>query len=88
MPSIKYMGFSYPNHLMKVGIVLLGILFKYRTKQVNKFARQNAFYTLFATSKAKYILYRHVSYSCSDAIFTLVNVYVALPVFTCVAGTS
>ena len=70
MPPTKYEELSYPTHFLKEGVVLLGII--YLNTQPNKpcLARQNDFYALFATNKAKYILNRHFSCSCSDTIYS------------------
>ena len=71
MLSTKWEGLSYPPTSKKVGVVLLGIFFfEYRTKQATIFARRNDFYALFATNKAKHILNKHVSCSCSDTIYS------------------
>ena len=69
MPSIKYKGLSYTTHFLKSrGSGIRNNFLEYRTKQVNIFVRQNVFYTLFATNKAKLILNRHMWCSCSDTI--------------------
>ena len=39
---------------------------EYRTKQATLFTQRNDLYALFATNKAKNILNRHFSCSCSD----------------------
>ena len=53
MPSTKYVGSSYPTHFLKVGAVLLGIIFfEYRTIKATHFARRNDFYALLAINKA------------------------------------
>ena len=71
MPSTKYEGLSYPTHILKSrGSVIMNYFLEYRTKQVNIFARQNVFYALFATNKAKHILNMHYSCSCSDTIYS------------------
>ena len=56
----KMGGVVTPPTSRKVGL--------YRTKQATFFARRNDFYALFATNKAKHILKRHFSCSCSDTI--------------------
>ena len=65
------MGVSYTTHFLKSrGGVIKNNFPEYRTKQVNIFAQRNVFYTLFPTNKAKYILYRHISCSGSDTIYS------------------
>ena len=69
MPSTKYEGLSYPTHFLKSrGSVIRNNFLEYRTKQAILFARRNDFYALFARNKAKHILNRHFSCSCSDTI--------------------
>ena len=71
MLSTKWEGLSYPTHFHKRrGSVIRDNVFEYRTKQATIFARRNDFYALFATNKAKHILNRHVSCSCSDTIYS------------------
>ena len=71
MPSIKCEGLSYPTHFLRSrGSVIRNTFFEYRTKQATLFARRNDFYALFATNKAKHILNRHFSYTCSDTIYS------------------
>ena len=71
MPSTKWEGLSYPTHFWKSrGSVIRNNFIKYRTKQATIFARRNDFYALFATNKAKHILNRSVSCSCSDTIYS------------------
>ena len=71
MQSTKCDGLKYPTHLLKSrGSVIRNNFLEYRTKQVTLFARRNAFYALFATNKAKHILNRHFSCSCSDTIYS------------------
>ena len=71
MLSTKYMGFSYPAHFLKSrGSVIRNSLFL--DTELNKTTSLHGdmlFYTLFSTNKAKYILYRHISCSCSDTIY-------------------
>ena len=70
MPTTKCEGLSYPNHFLKSkGSVIRNSFPEYRTKQATLFARQNYFYALFATNKAKHILNMHFSCSCSDTIY-------------------
>ena len=70
MLSIKYEGLSYPTQdFEKKGQWHQELFSKYRTKQVNMFVQRNVLYTLFATNKAKIILNRHISCSCSDTIY-------------------
>ena len=69
MPSTKCEGLSYPTHFLKSSnSVIRNNFLEYRTKQATLFAQQNDFYALFATNKAKHILNRHFSCSCSDKI--------------------
>ena len=71
MPSTKCEGLSYPTHFLKSrGSVIRNNFLEYRTKQATLFVRRNDFYALFATNKAKHILNRHVSCSCSDTIYS------------------
>ena len=70
MPSTKCEGFSYPTHFLKSrGSVIRNNFLEHRTSQAAPFARRNDFYALFATNKAKNILNRHFSCSCSDTIY-------------------
>ena len=49
MSSTKYEGSSYPTHFLKVGVVLLRIIFlKAELKSRATFARRNDYYALFA----------------------------------------
>ena len=71
MPSTKCEGLSYPNHFLKSrGSVIRNNFLEYRTTQATLFARRNDLYALFATNKAKNILNRHLSSSCSDIIYS------------------
>ena len=71
MPSTKCEGLSYPTHFLKSrGSVIRNNFLKYRTSQATLFARRNDLYALFATNKAKNILNRHLSCSCSDIIYS------------------
>ena len=71
MPSTKCEGFSYPTHFLKsMGSVIRNDFLEYRTIQATLFARRNDLYALFATNKAKNILNRHLSWSCSDIIYS------------------
>ena len=46
MPSTKYIGLSYPAYFLNSrGSVIRNNFIEYRTKQVNRFAQLNAFYT-------------------------------------------
>ena len=70
MPSTKCEGSSYPTHFLKsMGSVIRNNFLEYRTTQATLFARRNDLYTLFATNKAKNILNRYLSCSCSDIIY-------------------
>ena len=69
MPWTKSEGLSYPTHFLKSrGSVIRNTFLEYRTKQATLFAPRNVIYALFATIKAKHILNRHFSCSCSDTI--------------------
>ena len=53
----KCAGLSYPTNFFKSrGSVVRKKFLEYRAKQATHFSRRNAFYALFATNKAKYIL--------------------------------
>ena len=67
MPSTNCEWLSYPTHFMKSrGSVIRNNFLEYKTKQTTLL--RNDFYALFATNKAKYVLKRHFSCSCSDTI--------------------
>ena len=69
MPSTNSEGLSYPTHFCKSrGSVNRNNVLEYRTKQATTLARRNNLYELFATNKAKHILNRNFSCSCSDTI--------------------
>ena len=71
MPSTIYEGLSYPTHFLKNrGSVIRNNFLEYRTKQATLFERRNDFYALVATNKAKHIINRHFSCSCSDTIYS------------------
>ena len=71
MPSTKCEGLSYPTHFLKSpGIVIRNSFLEYRTKQATLFVRQNDFYALFATNKAKHILNWHFSCSSRDTVYS------------------
>ena len=71
MPLTKYEGLSYPTQFLKSRCsVIRNIFLEYRTKGAKLFARRNDFYALLATNKAKHILNRHFSCSCSDIIYS------------------
>ena len=71
MPSAKCEGLSYPTHFLKSrDSVIRNNFLEYKTTQAALFARRNDFYELFATNKAKNILNRHFSCSCSDTIYS------------------
>ena len=71
MPSTKCEGLSYPTHFLKSrGSVIRNNFLEYRTKQATLIARRIDLYVLFFTIKAKHILNRHLSYSCSDTIYS------------------
>ena len=71
MPLTNCEGLSYPTHFCKSrGSAIRNNFLEYRTKQATLFALRNDFYALFATNKAKHILNRHFSCSCSDTIYS------------------
>ena len=71
MPSTKYAGLSYPTHFLKSrGSVIRNNFLEYRTNKATHFARRNDFYALLAINKAKHILNRLFSCSCSDTIYS------------------
>ena len=71
MTSTKCEGLSYSTHFLKSrGSIIRNNFLEYRTKQATLFARRNVFYALFATNKAKHMLKRHSSCSCSDTIYS------------------
>ena len=71
MASTKCEGLSYPTHFLKsMGSVIRNNFLEYRTTQATVFARRNDLYALLATNKAKKILNRHLSCSCSDIIYS------------------
>ena len=71
MPSTKCEGLSYPTHFLKSrGGGTRNNFLEYRTKQATVLARRIDLYALFATYKARYILNRHLSCSCSDTIYS------------------
>ena len=52
LPSTKCEGLSYPIHFLKsCGSDIKFNFLEYRTKQATLFARQNDFFSLFATNK-------------------------------------
>ena len=71
MPSTKYAGLSYPTHFLKSrGNVILNDFLEYRTYKVTHFAQRNNYYALLAINKAKHILNRLFSCSCSHTIYS------------------
>ena len=71
MTCSKCEGLSYPTHFLKSwGSVIRNDFLEYRTKQATLFAQRNEFYALFDSNKAKHILNRHFSCSCSDTIYS------------------
>ena len=70
-PSTKCEGLIYPTHsLNSRGSVIRNNFLEYRTKKDTLFARLNAFHAFFAAKKAKHILNRLCSCSCSDTIYS------------------
>ena len=71
MPSTKCEGLSYPTHFMKSrGSVIRNNFLEYRTKQATLFVQRSDFNALFTSNKAKHILNRHFSCSCSETIYS------------------
>ena len=71
MPSTKYAGLSYPTHFLKSrGSVIRNNFLEYRTNKATHFARRNDYYALLAINKAKDVLNRLFSCSCSDTIYS------------------
>ena len=71
MPSTKCEGLSDPTHFLKSkGSVTRNNFLEYRTTQATLFSLRNYLYAMFATNKAKNILNRHLSCSCSDIIYS------------------
>ena len=71
MSSTKYVGLSYPTHFLKSrGSVIRNNFLEYKTNKVSHFERRNGFYLLLAINKAKHILNRLFSCSCSDIIYS------------------
>ena len=71
MPSKNYAGLRYPTHFLKSkGSVIRNNFLEYRTNKATHFAQPNDFYALLAKYKAKYILSRLFSYSCSDTMYS------------------
>ena len=69
MPSTKYAGMSYPTHFLKSrGSAIRNSFLKNRAKIATHFARRNDYYAVLAINKAKYILNRFFSCSCSDTL--------------------
>ena len=70
MPSTKYAGLSYPTHFLKSrGSIIRNNFLEYRTTKATHFARRNDCYALLAKNKAKHIIIRLFSCSCSDTIY-------------------
>ena len=71
MPSTKYAGLSYPTHFLKSrGSVIRNNFHEFRTKKATHFAKQNDYNALLAINKAKHLLNRLFSCSCSDTIYS------------------
>ena len=69
MPSTKYAGLSYRTHFLKSrDSVIRNSFLEYRTHKATYFARRNDYYAFLSINKAKYILNRLFSCSCSDTI--------------------
>ena len=70
MSSTKGAGLSYPTHFLKIrGSVIRIDFLEYRTNKATHFVQRNDFYALLAINKAKHILNRLFSCSCSDTIY-------------------
>ena len=71
MSLTKCAGLSYPTHFLKIrGSVIRNSFLEYRTNKATNFVRRNDFYALLAIIKAKHILNRLFSSSCSDTIYS------------------
>ena len=71
MPSTKCEGLNYPTHFLKTrDSIIRNNFLEYRTKQAKLFPLRNDCYALFAIDKAKHILNKHFSRSCSDTIYS------------------
>ena len=71
MSSTKYVGLSYPTHILNSrGSVVRNDFLEYRTYKATHFARRNDCYALLAINKANHILNRLFSCSCSDTIYS------------------
>ena len=69
MPSTNYEGLSYPTNFMKSrGSVIRHNFLENRTKEATHFLLRNDYYALLPINKAKHILNRLFSCSCSDTI--------------------
>ena len=67
----KICGLSYPTHFLKsMGSVIRTNFLEYRTNKITHFARRDDFYALLALKKAKHVLNRLFSCSCSDTIYS------------------
>ena len=71
IPATKYEGLSYLTHFLKSrGSVIRNNFLQYTTKEAILLALRNFLYALLATIKAKHILNRHFSCSCSDTAYS------------------
>ena len=71
MPSTKYAGSNYPTHFLKNrGSVIRNNFLEYRTNKATYFAQRNDYYAFLTINKAKHILNRLFSCSCSDTIYS------------------
>ena len=69
MPSTKYAGLNYPTKFLKCrDSVIRNNFLENRTNKAAHFAQRNNYYALLAINKAKLILNRLFSCSCSDTI--------------------
>ena len=66
----KMCGVKLPHPLLEIrGSVIRNDFLEYRTNKATHFVQQNDFYALLAINKAKHILNRLFSCSCSDTIY-------------------
>ena len=70
MSSTLCAGLSYPTHFLKSrGSVIKNKFLEYRSNKATHFVGRNDFYALYAINKAKHILNRLFSCSCSSTIY-------------------
>ena len=72
MLSTKYERVELPHPLFESrSSGIRNNFLEYRTKEDNIFVRQTAFLYIIRYKKAKHILNRHISCSCSNTIYSL-----------------